>query len=169
MSSKGRFLGCLIQHRLGSPTMADTHRRVSEHSSWGWPFQWSQSATECLENSWRVVCCCITITKIKHQLYSPQIGRSWRMDTMEIQVYEPMSFIIVIYRFEIRVYLQEQKTLKESCITKAQPSMRDGWQKLGTWSTLNSLQGTQQIREWPFVAAQLTWASSGSTAGLCLF
>lgn len=48
------------------------------------------------------------------------------MDTMEIQVYEPMSFIIVIYRFEIRVYLQEQKTLKESCITKAQPSMRDG-------------------------------------------
>lgn len=36
----------------------------------------------------------------------------------------------------------------ESCITMVHSSMGDNSQKLGTWSTVHSLQAVQQVREW---------------------
>lgn len=49
----------------------------------------------------------------------------------------------------VRVYLQEQKRLKHSCITKAHHSMGDSSPTLGTWNTLPILQTAQQFGECP--------------------
>ena len=57
----------------------------------------------------------------------------------------------------VRGYLQEQKWLKDSCVTKA--SMGGSSQKLRSWSTLCSVQAIQQVQE----------SFPGGSVGLSLF
>lgn len=52
-------------------------------------------------------------------------------------------------------YLQEQKWLKDKCITKAHPSLGDSPQMLETWIVLHSLYTVQPVKQWPFQVAQL--------------
>lgn len=60
----------------------------------------------------------------------------------------------------VRGYLQKHKWLKDSCVTKAHLSMRDSSQRLGSWRNSLSLQVAWQAGEWPFLVAQLIFASS---------
>lgn len=67
-------------------------------------------------------------------------------DTTEVQLGEPITGIWV------KGYLKKQKWL--SCITKAHPSIGDTSQKLGTWSSLHSLQSAYQVAKCPFQVTQ---------------
>ena len=59
------------------------------------------------------------------------------MNTTKVQLREPMSFIGVPYR-SMGEGLQEQKCLKDSCITKAHPRC-DSSLKLGSYRQLSRL------------------------------
>lgn len=74
--------------------------------------------------------------------------------------------------------LQDHQLLKGSCVTKAHRSMGDSSQTLGTWSTLHSLQASQQVGQCPFQVTrvdtssrQLCWflLLPGSWSGLRVF
>ena len=60
---------------------------------------------------------------------------------------------------EMRGYLQEQKWLKDSWITKARLRTTDNSQKLRPWSILCSLEAPQQVVECPFQVTHLVSAS----------
>lgn len=79
-----------------------------------------------------------------------------------------------------RVYLQQQAQLKDSCVTKAHPSMSDSSQKnLKTWSPLNHPGDSSTVGECPFQLAHWSKPLPGSSpafvkllghlAGLCFF
>ena len=59
----------------------------------------------------------------------------------------------------MRGYLQEQKWLKDSWITKARLRTTDNSQKLRPWSILCSLEAPQQVVECPFQVTHLVSAS----------
>lgn len=63
----------------------------------------------------------------------------------------------------VRNYLQEQKRLPESLVTKAHSGTSDSSQKLETWSTLPNLKAAGQIGNSPFQVALLfqeAWLAS---------
>lgn len=60
-----------------------------------------------------------------------------------------MSCVEVTYRNIGRGYFQDQKLLRDSCITKAHPIMAGSSQKLEPWSLLPSLMAAQ-VREYSF-------------------
>ena len=90
------------------------------------------------------------------------------MDTTKVQPGEPMSFIGVTYGNRVRGYLQEQKWLKGSSITKAHPgwvTAHKSWDgaPCTTCNQLNRLDSVlSRCLSWSnfFQAAQLVFDSS---------
>ena len=86
-----------------------------------------------------------------------------RQNLMPDQSRRPPKFILVNQWFLLELltgiwvwgYLQEQKWLKDKCITKAHPSLGDSPQMLETWIVLHSLYTVQPVKQWPFQVAQL--------------
>jgi hypothetical protein len=70
--------------------------------------------------------------------------------------YKRVSFIGVTYR-NVGEDLQEQKWLRGSCITKAQPSMGD------SWSTLHSAKAAEQVGVFPSDSTVLNLTSSAAS------
>jgi hypothetical protein len=110
--------------------------------------------------------CCVRTSpgEIEHTDLLTPVRVTWqtKVYTTEVQLDEPMSLTGVTYRnvgeglqeygggvtgIWGRGYLQEQKWLKDSCITTAHPSTGHS-SELGTWRSLSSLQAAQQVGEW---------------------
>jgi hypothetical protein len=89
---------------------------------------------------WAWVWTCVTkllLGRLNIHVYLPQIGNPQQI---KVQI-APKSNLVnqwvllgLLTGIRIGDYFLEQKQLKDSCITKAHPSMGDSSQKLGTWA-----------------------------------
>ena len=70
------------------------------------------------------------------------------MDTTKVQLGKPLTLIGVTYGYGWEVTRAEMPWRRLH--HKVHPSMGDSLQKLGTWSTLHSLQAAQQVGKCPF-------------------
>jgi hypothetical protein len=66
-----------------------------------------------------------------------------------------LHFLLYVEPVFIQTRGASLTVLKDSCITKVHPSLDDTSPKLGTWSSLHSLQTAQQVEECPFQVPQL--------------
>jgi hypothetical protein len=85
---------------------------------------------------------------------------------------EPMNFIGVTYRNMSEGYLQEQKWLKDSCITKVHPSMGDSSHRGTLKHTAQSAGSSTGLRVSFPSSTVLVWAFSSQLSwslGFCLF
>lgn len=89
------------------------------------------------------------------------VAKDQRMDTNKVYLDESMGFIEVNYRnMDEELAYRSRNNSEISVLPKAQPSINNNSQNLGTWSSLHNLQAAKQVGEGPFLVVQLVWASS---------
>lgn len=92
------------------------------------------------------------VSKWQTEKWWQNMGRSTRLFTSGR---DPMTVSNMDTTKDQLGYLQEQKWLKDSYMVKAHCSLGGSSQKLRVWSTVHSLQASQQVGEGPFQVTQL--------------